>query len=317
MLSHPEPAGTEPAEIPTNSLGMSLERIPAGEFLMGNHDTPETLARDYPNYEPKRIAELVDEAPVHPVRITRPFYMGRHLVTLGQFRRFVAAAGFQSESEQDGTGGWGYNPNHNDPENGSFEGRDPKYSWRDPGFPQGDDHPVLNVTWNDAVEFCRWLSATEGATYRLPTEAEWEYACRAGTTTRFFSGDDPEGLLAAAKLYDEDTREVFPEWSPYALRGRSGFVFTAPVGSFQPNAFGLYDMHGNAWEWCSDWYDEEYYARSPRDDPQGPATGKVRVRRGGSWHTWSFYTRSSFRNYNDPDTRYLLLGMRVVREVSP
>ncbi len=174
---------------------------------------------------------------------------------------------------------------------------------------------MVNVTWQDAIDFCAWLSAKEKATYRLPTEAEWEYACRAGTTTRYHNGDDPEKLVEVANLYDETTRRVFPEWSDYATKASDGFVFTAPVGSFRPNAFGLYDMHGNVWEWCADWHDDEYYAHSPVDDPQGPAEGYIRVRRGGSWHTWPFYMRSSYRNYNDPDTRYLLLGFRVLREI--
>ena len=311
-----EPGKTSPKEI-ENSLGMKFVLVPAGEFMMGSDESPEALAVAYPQYGRERFLALVDEAPVHKVRITRPFYLGQHEVTVGQFRRFVEASGYQPESEADGTGGYGYNPNY-DPEKSergdAFEGRNPKYSWRNPGFKQGDDHPVVNVTWNDAVAMSKWLSEKEGKKYRLPTEAEWEYAARAGTRTRYHSGDDPQSLLKVANTFAADTKVDWPQWKDYALAGYDGFEFTAPVGRFEPNALGLYDMHGNAWEWCADWYDDNYYAKSPVNDPPGPASGKVRVRRGGSWHTWSFYARSSYRNWNSPETRYTLVGMRLLRE---
>jgi formylglycine-generating enzyme required for sulfatase activity len=300
-----------------NALGMQLVLVPAGDFVMGSDETPDSLAKAYPQYDRSRFLKLGDEAPAHKVRITHAFYLGRHEVTVGQFRRFVAASGYVPESEADGTGGYGYNPAY-DPattvRGDAFEGRNPRYSWRNPGFPQTDDHPVVNVTWNDAVALAQWLSKTEGKTYRLPTEAEWEYAARAGTRTRYHSGDDPQSLLTAANVFDADAKVNWEKWSSYALTGHDGFAFTAPVGSFAPNAFGLYDMHGNAWEWTGDWHDENYYAHSPEKDPQGPATGGVRVRRGGSWHTWALYARSSFRNWNSPETRYTLVGMRLVRE---
>ncbi len=112
---------------------------------------------------------------------------------------------------------------------------------------------MVNVSWNDAVAFCKWLSKKEGNTYRLPTEAEWEYACRAGTTTRYYSGDDPETLAKVGNVADATAKAKFPDWK-YTIKASDGYVFTSPVGSFQPNAFGLYDMHGNAWQWCADWY---------------------------------------------------------------
>lgn len=299
-------------------LGMKFVLVPSGEFVMGSDESPEALAKAYPQYGRERFLELVDEAPAHKVRITRPFYLGQHEVTVGQFRRFVEASGYQPESEADGTGGYGYNPDY-DPEKSergdAFEGRNPKYSWRNPGFKQGDDHPVVNVTWNDAVAMSKWLSEKEGKKYRLPSEAEWEYAARAGTRTRYHSGDDPQSLLKVANTFAADTMMKWPQWKNFALVGVDGFEFTAPAGSFVPNALGLYDMHGNAWEWVADWYDEDYYAKSPANDPPGPESGRVRVRRGGSWHTWSFYARSSYRNWNSPETRYTLVGMRLLREV--
>ena len=298
---------------------MAFVRIPAGEFLMGSDEPVERLKRDFPFDDERRYADLADEAPRHRVRITRAFLMGRHEVTVGQFRRFVEASGHVPESVADGTGGYGYevaratDPTHR---GDAFAGRSPRYSWRDPGFAQDDDHPVTNVTWNDAQAMARWLSAQEGGHYRLPTEAEWEYACRAGTSTRFHSGDDPRSLARVANVFDDDASPSWPRWSGQAQPYHDGFAFTAPVGRFAPNAWGLHDMHGNVWEWTADRYGETSYAEpAPRVDPTGPADGHLRVRRGGSWHTWAFYARCSFRNWNTASTRYPLVGFRLVLEL--
>lgn len=304
-----------------NSLGMRFVLVPAGEFLMGSDESVASLAEGYPQYQQDRLNSLTDEAPVHRVRLSKAFFLGQNEVTVGQFSQFLKASGYVPESIADGTGGYGYNRAY-DPattERGdAFEGRNPKYSWRNPGFVQGDNHPVLNVTWQDAVAMARWLSQHEGRTYRLPTEAEWEYACRAGSRTRYYSGNDPQSLARVANTFDAAAALHWPQWQSYALKAHDGYAFTAPVGSFAPNAFGLYDMLGNAWEWVSDRYDEDYYAHSPAQDPQGPQTGEsMRVRRGGSWHTWSLYARCSYRNINTESSRYTLLGMRLLREVDP
>ena len=311
------PGAAKPAALHRNALGMQMVRIPAGEFLMGSNESLETLQRAYPLMEPERLGALVDEAPVHRVRITKAFYMGQTEVTVGQFRQFLKESGYVPESIADGTGGYGYNPDY-DPDKtqrgDQFEGRDPRYDWQNPGFAQTDRHPVVNVTWGDAKAMAQWLSKLEGRTYRLPTEAEWEYAARATTRTRYHSGDDPQSLGSVANTFDAKAKPYWPKLAQHALKGDDGFAFTAPVARFKPNAFGLYDMHGNAWEWTNDFYGENYYAESPLDDPQGPPDGNVYVRRGGSWHTWALYARSSYRNWNTPQTRYTLVGMRLVME---
>jgi formylglycine-generating enzyme required for sulfatase activity len=318
------PGATEPEPRPTitDSIGLKLVEIPAGEFMMGSHESLEEMKKTFTQYEARRFNHT-DEYPVHKVRITRAFWMGAYPVTIGQFKPFVQVTNYKTDAERNdpsldtpgeprrtGPGGYGYNK-----ETGKLDTeRNPKHTWRDTGFPQADDHPVVDVSWNDAVAFCKWLSEKERKTYRLPTEAEWEYACRAGTTTRYWCGDDPESLLNIANIYDQSSAKVFPEWAKFALKGDDGFPFTAQVGSFRPNPFGLYDMHGNVWQWCSDWYGEDYYAKSPVNDPKGPDSGRQHVRRGGAWHSWAMYVRSSFRNYNTPQSRYFNLGFRVVRE---
>jgi hypothetical protein len=180
---------------------------------------------------------------------------------------------------------------------------------------------VSNVSWADAVAFCQWLSERENTTYRLPTEAEWEFACRAGTTTWYASGDRDETLAAVANLADAALREKHPaiEWTePW----NDGFAYTAPTGRFQPNAFGLHDMHGNAWEWCADWYEPTYYRRAPVVDPRGPEfregrdQGYYHVFRGGGWDNYPGFCRSADRYSSHSATiRTDWAGFRVVREV--
>ena len=155
-----------------------------------------------------------------------------------------------------------------------------------------------------------WLSRKEGKSYRLPSEAEWEYACRAGTTTRYYSGDDPETLAKVGNVADAALKVKFPS-AKGLITASDGYAFTSPVGSFRPNAFGLYDMHGNAWQWCADWYGAEYYAASPVDDPKGPDSGSDRVIRGGGWYNYAGNCRSADRSNDSPEDRSYLLGLRV------
>ncbi|MGA2704486.1 MAG: formylglycine-generating enzyme family protein [Isosphaeraceae bacterium] len=285
---------TAPQSI-TNSIGMELVRIEPGEFLMGSPDSD--------------LYAKADEKPPHRMRITRPFYLGKYEVTVGQFRRFVDDSGYQTEAEKDGKGGYGLNEAAN-----RFE-QAPRYTWREAGFEQTDLHPVVNVSWNDAVAFAEWLGKKEGKTYRLPTEAEWEYACRAGTTTRYWSGDDAETLAAVANVADGTAKAKFPQWE--TISGFDGFVYTAPVGKFRANAFGMYDMHGNVWEWCWDWYSADYYKEPPVDDPRGPSQASDRVVRGGSWYDDPRFVRSANRLWDAPGIRSGNLGFRVARPERP
>ena len=314
------PAHAEQFETITNSLGMKLVLIPAGEFQMGAEEDPTDTLNAFP-YAPRKWLE--GETPRHRVRITRAFYMGQHETRLKDFLKFYHGAGYELEAERDGKPSWGYNSAGKLIESANFR------PWQ-PGWEQTQDHPVNYVTWNDAVAFCKWLSQKEGKKYRLPTETEWEYACRAGTTTRYWCGNDPEELVRIANVADQDAKGRFPNnvisdfnktgikkntKAPFPyLAARDGYVFTAPVGKFRPNSFGLYDMHGNVWEWCQDWYADDYYGKSPVENPQGPAAGTTRVLRGGGWSSAPVGNRSAYRSAEPPTHRDFPVGFRVVRE---
>src|SRR5687767_3693007 len=173
-LAAQAPANTGGAVVVVrNSIGVALIRVPAGEFLMGGQEDEPRLLADFPEMK-RQPGYFAGEYPQHRVRISHDLLVGQFEVKIGEFRQFVEATGFRTEAERDGTGGWGYEPN-----SGKCVGRRPHFTWREVGFPQSDDHPVVNVTFSDAVAFCNWLSKKEGKRYRLPSEAEWEYVCRA------------------------------------------------------------------------------------------------------------------------------------------
>jgi formylglycine-generating enzyme required for sulfatase activity len=306
-LSAAEPT-PDPTKQITNSIGMKLTLIPSGEFMMGSGESAEETAAFFKkNYGGDDLTPdfFKDEHPQHRVRITRPFYLGAYHVTRAQFCQFVNDSGYRTDAEKGekpGAPGW-------DAGKKDFD-FNTKYSWRNAGFEQSDEHPVVCVSWNDAMAFCKWLSKREGKTYRLPTEAEWEYACRAGTTTRYSSGDDPETLAKVANVADAIFKAKYPGCL-WAIHASDGYFFTAPVGKFKPNSFGLYEMHGNAFQWCADWYAEDYYGKCPADDPTGPTSGTLRVLRGGSWAGRPDGARSAFRRSGDRDFRDFGTGFRV------
>ena len=273
----------------TNSIGMKFRVIPPGEFLMGTSDEEIAKlleeAKDSTETERKLIVVHIDgrptESPPHHVTITSPFAIGEHEVTIGQFRKFIEATNYQTDAEKDGQGGSGF-------EKGQTV-RAPEFLWSNSGLkpPPTDNYPVVNVSWNDVRAFCKWLSAEERVLYRLPIEAEWEFACRAGSETRFFFGDN------------DDQMKQFSS------------VSYQPVGSLQANMFGLYDVHGNVWEWCigrSKHYDADPFVFSELGDASVP------ILRGGSFGYFLSTMRASRR---DPrfgaNAMTHNIGFRIVR----
>jgi formylglycine-generating enzyme required for sulfatase activity len=234
-----------------------------------------TFLMGSPAPEPQRGP---DEGPQRRVAITRPFFLATHAVSQQAYERVL-----------------GTNPSKFHKANGG-----------------GLSFPVEQVSWYDAVAFCQRLSALPaerqaGRRYRLPTEAEWEYACRAGTTTPFHCGS----ALSAQEANFDASR-------PYGLAppGPGYRGQTREVVSYPANAWGLFDMHGNVWEWCADWYDEHAYENGPSNDPTGPASGSLRVLRGGCWNSSGHLCRSARRNKYAPDYRNDTIGFRVVLETA-
>ena len=295
----PPAAPVRPATF-TNWVGMRMIYIAPGSFQMGSSLSAQEVERRFGG----EVKWYEDEHPRHAARLTSGFHMASHEVTRGQFARFVAAADYKTEAETgDGAYRWV----------GDEWQKDANTNWRNTGFAQTDDHPVVCVSWNDATAFCRWLGRQEGREYRLPTEAEWEFACRAAGQSVFPWGDDPDAGAGWANAADQAAKRVFSNWAVF--NWDDGHVYTAPVGSFRANAWGLHDMTGNVSEWCADWYGN--YPAGAVIDPTGSPSGQSRVLRGGSWFHDPWYCRAAARRGGAPGYRCDLIGFRVVCSVRP
>ena len=241
---------------------MKLVKIPAGEFKMGSGKSAAEIAKLFDSKE----EFYKSEHPQHLVRISKSFYFATTEVTQGQWKAVMKTT-----------------------------------PWKGKGLVRkGDNYAASYVSWEDAVEYCRLLSKKDVRKYRLPTEAEWEYACRAGSTKVYSFGSDASELKNYA--WPRVRLNTFDVDKEYGHQ----------VGQKRPNAWGLYDMHGNVWEWCSDWYGEDYYTKSPGVDPSGPASGSSRVSRGGAWFDDPQYFRSAYRTRFAPSLGGPDFGFRVV-----
>lgn len=325
--------------------GITTVVIPSGTFVMGNSVNYQEFARVFP----KSDEDYYDCAsPAHLVTLSRPFELGERTVTVGQFKAFTDATGYKTWAEKTDRIINGLAPaTKNDPSrniNGvHYQWKKNFYSWRRPGFdvPQVDSAPVVFISWIDAIAFCNWMSKQAGrepyyqvqsveaintqrrfheatpshATtiggngYRLPTEAEWEFACRAGTQTLYSFGDDPKYLVryGEAKVIAKAgaPRENRPLTKHGLIEG------PAPADGFQPNPFGLLAMHGGVWEWCHDWFSPTYYRTSPTLDPDGAPRSKERSLRGGCWNSLPAVCVASLRHGNDPAHASDSYGFRI------
>ena len=255
--------------------------VPAGRFLMGS-----------PPAEPGRFE---DEVPQHEVRVANPFAVSRDPVTRSEYERFVRAT---KRPDPDGCASM------------SDEGKwvvTAGLSWTNPGFEQSGDHPAVCVSWDDANAYARWLSERSGRSYRLLSEAEFEYAARAGATTPFPWGSSERDVCAHANSFDATAQRAHPDWPAAACD--DGYAHTSPVRTFPPNAFGVYDMTGNVFQWTADCFVEGGYASSARDG----GDCAQRVIRGGSWLNGWKGLRAAMRDRDRPQDRYTNIGMRVAR----
>jgi formylglycine-generating enzyme len=255
--------------------GMAFVWVPGGCFMMGQTDSEKQyLIKDagQETYDKYFKREL----PRHEVCVDG-FWMGKYEVTNRQYRKYKS--GHDSKSYK------GVNLN-------------------------GDDQPVVEVSWEDAKAFIQWLNTRTGQRFALPTEAQWEYAARGGTQSFRFWGDRADDACRYANVYDTTGKAKFNfSWSHHNCN--DGYAGTAPVGRFQPNAYGLHDMLGNVWEWCEDVFDEKAYSKQTRNNPVVTSGGTARVYRGGSWFNIPWLVRAAYRDWNTPISRYFSLGFRL------
>ena len=288
-------------ELGSGGQGPEMVVLPAGQFRMGC-----VSGRDCED----------DEMPVHEVRIAQPFALSKYEVTRGEFGSFVAQAGYRTTAER---GGGCY----------VWDGSDwtEKLSarWNNPGFNQSDTHPVVCVSWDDAVAYVEWLSSETGVRYRLPSEAEWEYAARLGSTTKYYFGNDEsqkyhfgndESQLCRYANHADGSTDFGSSWRNELCSDGVG-ERTAEVGSYQPNSFGLHDMHGNVWEWVQDCWNRSY-AGAPSDGSAWTSGNcAIRVLRGGSWSSSPEGLRTAARDRLITDSHSDNIGFRVARTLTP
>ncbi|MBP3532130.1 MAG: formylglycine-generating enzyme family protein [Thermoguttaceae bacterium] len=273
-------AGTR-RTLKAKGVDFAFRYCPAGTFWMGSPESEE--GRE-------------DDETQHRVKLTRGFWMLETPVTVGMWRSFAKTTGYRMGDGYNGEGGWGVNVF------GEFV-QSLSFTWENPGFPesfrQTDDHPATQIDWAGAVAFCDWLAKETRMPIRLPTEAQWEYACRAGTMTPYFWGSTLNGDKANCDGI-----------LPYGTVVEGKFLArTTEVGSYYANPWGLYDMHGNVGEWCADWYDN--YSVVSQFDPTGPEKGMERILRGGGWGDFAEVCRSAKRSHDKPTCRFHDCGFRL------
>lgn len=280
--------------------GPEMVVIPAGKFMMGS-----------PSYEGDRDK---DEDPQHEVTMKR-FALGKYPVTKAQFAAFVGATSYHTDAEKNtqvnNAAAAGCFANLGGKNIGWKQGT----SWRDPGFPQDDNHPATCLSWNDAIAYAQWLRASTGKAYRLPSEAESEYTTRAGSTERYPWGGDADQACQYANVADAKLKQQIPDWAYPTVNCDDGYAFTSPVGHYKANAFGLYGTIGNVWKWTQD-CGADSYANAPTDGRANESAGcDKRVLRGASWAVPPAGLRSAFRFRNIPVSRLYATGLRVAQDL--